>query len=300
VTYGQDISVRAVLDTNKGMIGDQFKLRLLVEKPSDSWKVTFPVLDSLKNKIEVLKVMPVDTSATSHSQVLTQDLLITVFDTGFFEIPALPFGINNASFSDTIKSLPVIFEIQAMKSDSTIRDIKAIYKVPLSFREIAPYIIGIIALSLLLWLIIRYLRNRKVKETQKVVEVLSEPADVIALKELARLGEEKPWLNNRIKYYYSRISDILRTYIERRFQTLAMEQTTGEILLSLKNKHIETADLNRLTDILKLADLVKFAKVIPDPEQNALQIGYAGEFVRSTSRIAPEVTGEEIVESNTR
>lgn len=300
VTYGQDISVRAVLDTNKGMIGDQFRLSLFVENP-ESWKITFPVLaDSLKNNIEVIKVMPVDTATSRYGQVLSQDILISVFDTGFFEIPALPFAIKNALITDTVNSLPVVFEIQAMKPDSTIRDIKAIYKVPLNFREIAPYILGIIAVGLLGWLIIRYMRTHKVNETRKIIEVPSEPADVIALRELSQLGEEKPWLNNRIKYYYSRISDILRTYLERRFQTLAMEQTTDEILSSLKNKHIDSSDLKRLNDILSLADLVKFAKVIPDPEQNALQIGYAREFVRGTSGIAQEVAGDTIVESNTR
>jgi hypothetical protein len=38
-----------------------------------------------------------------------------------------------------------------------------------------------------------------------------------------------------------------------------------------------------LTTMLKLADLVKFAKVIPDTEENAAQIGFATEFINSTA-----------------
>jgi hypothetical protein len=69
----------------------------------------------------------------------------------------------------------------------------------------------------------------------------------------------------------------------------------------MENKNINVATLHRLSDILKLADLVKFAKVIPDPEQNAIQIGQAEEFVRNTTRHAEEkVSSEEIVESNTK
>jgi len=302
LAFGQEVSVRAVLDTNRGLIGDQFVLRLLVEKPSDAWEVTFPtVAEKLADKIEVLNIKPIDTNVSDAGQVLSQDLLVTVFDTGFFEIPALTFGISNATFSDTLNTLPVLFEIQAMKQDSTIRDIKGIYKIPLSLREAAPYILGVIALGLIVWLIIHFIRNIKLKEPQRKDEVWSEPADIIALRELAQLRDEKPWLNNRIKYYYIRISDILRTYIERGYHTLAMEQTTGEIIQSLRNKNMETADLNQLSDILRLADLVKFAKVIPDPEQNALQVGQAEEFVRHTSAIrAEKVSAEEIVESNTK
>jgi hypothetical protein len=297
----QDITVRALLDTNKGLIGDQFILQLQVTKPADSGIITFPaVTDKLSDKIEVLAVKPVDTARFAEGLVLTQELLVTVFDTGFFEIPALSFGIGNTAFTDSLQTLPVIFEIQAMKADSTIRDIKAIYRMPVGIRELAPYGLAVAALGILTWLIFRYIRKRKARVPRRAAEIYSEPADIIALRDLAELRDEKPWLNNRIKYYYSKVSDILRTYIERRFETLALEQTTGEILMSLENKNIDAVTLNRLSDILKLADLVKFAKVIPDPEQNAIQIGQAEEFVRNTTRPAEEkVISEEIVESNT-
>ena len=111
------------------------------------------------------------------------------------------------------------------------------------------------------------------------------------MRDLEKLRDEKPWLNNKIKFHYIRISDILRVYIENRFKTPALEQTTEEILGSLKSPVCETTELNRLSAILKLADLVKFAKVIPDTEENALQIDKAGEFVRNTSvHHEPEVT----------
>ncbi len=295
---GQEVSVRAVLDTNKGLIGDQFRLKFIVEKPVDAWQVTFPSFgDSLVNNLEILTTGEIDTSISGSRQLLTREFLITVFDTGFFEIPSMPFGVSNAALTDTLNSLPLYIEIQAMKADSTIRDIKGIYRVPVGFREIAPYLLGIIVLALLTWVVVRYFKNKPVGIINKKENVRLEPADVFALRELAILKDEKPWLNNKIKYYYSRVSDILRTYIEQRFELLAMEQTTGEILAALANRDISRNETARLAEILKLSDLVKFAKAIPDPEQNVEILVSAETFVLNTKSVP---IAEPVAEPNTR
>ena len=69
----------------------------------------------------------------------------------------------------------------------------------------------------------------------RITAVSSEPPDIVALRGLDQLRDEKPWLNNKIKYYYIRISEILRIYIENRYKTQALEQTTDEILVSMKS-----------------------------------------------------------------
>ena len=159
----QDVLVRAMLDTNKALIGDQIKLHLRVEKPSSGWKVLFPALkDTITGKIEIIKVSPVDTTAEKPGrQLLNQDIIITVFDTGFFEIPSLPFIVRLGERTDTLNTLPVGFEVLSVKTGHEIRDIKAIYKVPISLREIAPYLLLLVAVGLLVWLLIRYVNNRK-------------------------------------------------------------------------------------------------------------------------------------------
>jgi hypothetical protein len=76
----------------------------------------------------------------------------------------------------------------------------------------------------------------------------------------------------------------LRIYIEQRFQIPALEQTTDEILSSLKSTLCKASEISRLSSVLKLADLVKFAKVIPDIEEEAVQLSAASEFVVETSK----------------
>jgi hypothetical protein len=283
-TRAQEVVIRAKLDTNKALIGDQIKLHLSVEKPIATL-VNFPVLkDTITRDIEIISNSSIDTtSIASGRNILSLNFLISVYDTGLFKIPALTFTVQSNGVQDTLNTLPVSFEILTVKADSTIRDIKAIYKAPLSLRELTPYILLALIIGFLTWFLIRYFNNRPIKNTLKQVVNLSEPPDIIALRELELLKEEKPWLHNRVKFYHIRISEIMRTYIQGRFKIMALEQTTDEIIFSLKPPVCKASDLMSLTKMLKLADLVKFAKVIPDSEENAAQIGFAAEFINNTT-----------------
>jgi len=305
LTRAQDVAVRAVLDTNSALIGDQLRLRLTAEVSLAGLQVGFPVLrDSLSNQIEILKISSIDTTQDHSKQILSQELLITVFDTGFIEVPALPFSVEGNNINDTLLTLPLGFEVASVKADSTIRDIKAIYRAPVGLREILPYGLALMGGALLAWFIIRYLKKRQLGQQKKVRVVSSEPPDIIAIRELEKLKDEKPWMNNKVKYYYIRISEILRLYLENRYCIQALEQTTDEILFKLKSAFIEPSDFNNLANILKLADLVKFAKVIPDAEENILQIDYAKAFVRNSTasfkEIVPAKNSELVTVENNR
>jgi hypothetical protein len=293
VLFGQEVTVSARLDTTRAMIGDQLKLHLRVEKPAQTG-VVFPTLaDTLTGKIEIVHKGPVDSTVSAPGRiVMNQDLLVTVFDTGYFQIPPLIFGIHTGLIQDTLRSMPVPFEILSMPVDSTIRDIKANMKAPLNIEEIFPFILGLIGIALVVLLVIYWIRKRTRKGPLVSGEMITEPADVIALRELEHLREEKPWINKQIKLYYIRLTEILRIYIERRFHIMALEQTTDEILASLKKSESTDTSLKKLTSILKLADLVKFAKVIPDLEENTNQLDEAVEFVKNTALPKDELKQE--------
>jgi hypothetical protein len=280
----QEVTVRAELDTNRMYIGDPVKLRFTVEKPVN-FQVDFPYFrDSITNKIEVLKTSPTDTlTAEKDREVIRQDLTIAVYDTGFFVVPPVDFVLHSDSFRDTLRTSPVTFEIVSLKTDSTIRDIKAIYSVPFDFRSLLPYVAGILVFGALLWLLLYYVKKRQTNQLPQQKKKPEEPADVTALRDLELLNVEKPWQHNRVKVYYIRLSEILRTYIEGRFHLMALEQTTDEILTALKPPLIGNSDHASLKGILRLADLVKFAKVIPAEEENAAQVDLAIDFVKRTA-----------------
>jgi hypothetical protein len=291
VILAQEVTVKAQLDTNSALIGDQLKLFLSVETPADV-RIKFPGLkDTITRKIEIVGDSYTDTTHVSGNKVtFGRNLLITVFDTGFFEIPSLEFTTVSGQLSDTVSTLPLHFVVLPVPADTTLRDIKRNFKAPVNLAEILyyvkedyPYGLLLIGIGLAAWFTVRYIRKRRKRGKDIPAEVPGELPEVTALRELERINEEKPWLHNKVKHYYIRLSDVLRHYVEGRYKIMALEQTTDEILASLKLTPCDASDLSNLSNVLKLADLVKFAKVIPAAEENALQVNLATEFVRNSS-----------------
>jgi len=71
------------------------------------------------------------------------------------------------------------------------------------------------------------------------------------------------------------LTDILRKYIEDRFHLMAMESTTGRSLKTWKKRLDPERIPDDLGDILSMADLVKFAKYLPLPEDHEHSLEYA-------------------------
>ena len=107
----------------------------------------------------------------------------------------------------------------------------------------------------------------------------------MAIEALERLRDEKLWQNNKHKLYYSGLSDILRTYLAGRFEVGAMEMTTDEIAYALRDVEIEQKPKMDLLSVLRDADLVKFAKALPEAEDNELAYNKAYFFVEETKPV---------------
>jgi hypothetical protein len=83
---------------------------------------------------------------------------------------------------------------------------------------------------------------------------------VRALEELRALEEE---LTVPAKMFYSRLTDILRAYLEGAFNAPALDRTTAEIFAELKSLSITTDQRLGLRTVLEDGDLAKFAKLEP-------------------------------------
>ncbi|MCF6175724.1 MAG: hypothetical protein L3J71_08150 [Victivallaceae bacterium] len=68
---------------------------------------------------------------------------------------------------------------------------------------------------------------------------------------------------------FSRLTDIVRIYLEQRFTLKSSKQTTYEFLAELKqpSSPLESSQRDFLQQFMQAADLVKFAKLPPDAEQ---------------------------------
>jgi hypothetical protein len=144
----------------------------------------------------------------------------------------------------------------------------------------AIFLLAYILILLVIWLILRRKYGLKPGEIEEVQKYL--PPHVRAIMDLDKLKADKPWITGQNKEYYTRLTDILRTYIEQRFQINAMEMTTAEILPLFKKDRNTQSVYQNLRQILQLSDLVKFAKLLPLENDDELSMMNAYLFVNQT------------------
>jgi hypothetical protein len=285
--------VDARLDTNRLKIGDQIHLYITLNQPGKA-RVEFPLLeDRLAPAVEVIKAFDRDTTTNKQTGqlLIEQKYRITSFDTGSVRIPALPFYYQSRAGRDSLLTPPRSLYVESVQVDTTkdIFDIKAPFGAPLTLRELLPYILGAVALALLIWGIFYVIRKRNRKEPVFQPKKPAEPAHVYALRELDRLGEEKPWENGQVKYYYTRLTDILRNYLWMRYRIKTLERTTDEILASLRESELDDRHAyDQLADNLRFADLVKFARLRPGAKESESALQQAYDFVYQTKYVPRE------------
>lgn len=289
--HGQQVKVKASIDSTRMLIGDQIKLNLEIEKPADM-DVLFPVVpDTLNKHIEVVKKLPLDTLKIENKDrvKLIQSYLISSFDSGRHVIPSFTFIIKDNNMKDSILTQALNLEVLTMKLDTTKGpvDIKSPYGAPVTLKEVTPYILGTMLIGAILFFLFYYVRWKKKKVPMfDKPEKPKEPAHVIALRELDRIKTQKLWQQEKIKQYYSEVANTIRNYIQNRFDIPAMEQTSAETIAVFKERKdlINNDCLNEIQHILSLADLVKFAKYTPLPDDNNLTLMNAYFFVNQTKK----------------
>ncbi len=288
IVNGQEIKLRTALEHDSIWLGDQIKLMIVVEQTSGT-KIEFPQLPDSIQKIEILSKSRIDTSKLEGTRIqLKQSYLVTCFDSGAHFIPPFTFKIRKEGSIDSLRSndLTLFVKYPPVDLKKGPVDIKKPFAAPVTLKEIAPWLLGIILIGTIVFLVIYAIsrRNRNKPLFQRPPKPKL-PAHVIALQELDKLKGEELWQHEKVKDYYTRLTDIVRVYIEERFMVSAMEQTTFEILNSLKAKEsqIEAKSVTELKEILEVADLVKFAKLTPLSDENHHMLSNAYLFVKETT-----------------
>jgi hypothetical protein len=301
--YDSQYSVKTKLSKETILLGDRVELDISVLVP-ETCKVTFPSLsDSLMKGIELVKKPTTETKKLKdkkNEQVLK--LLITSFDSGSYQLPELKIAVYDGTKTDTILSKPLTLVVNSIPRDKAVKDIidiKPPIEEPLTVGEVAPFAFGGILFAALLFLLFIYLKRRRENRPFSFLQKHVDPPHIVALRELERIKQEKLWLSENHKYYYTRLIDTLRIYIEGRYEVKAMEQTTDEILFGLKQVGFPVDDLyTQLQEALTLADLVKFAKYTPFVSDNEQNLKVAFDFVERTKPLEEVKETAKIEENN--
>ncbi len=163
-----------------------------------------------------------------------------------------------------------------------IRDIKGpVGLYNLTYLYIVLAIIGAI---ILIALVVNFLKKRR-----KPQEILPppRPAHEIAYEALNEITNRDYLRTGKVREYYFELSDIVRHYIEDRFQMKAPEMTTEEFLATLKYSGVLNKEQKGdMRDFLSHCDMVKFAKYLPDQGEIELSYDSARKLIDGTKETA--------------
>ena len=288
-------SVKVVPDTSDIRIGEQITLDLTIEG-QEGIEYLFPSCkDTLVKQIEILSKSATDTTQQDDLFVYHQKWVITSFDSGSYKVPALSFLIfKDSSTIDTLTSVP--FEINvatvAIDSTQTFKDIHDILEAPEYPTDWTWYIVGAVVLLLIgtiLYFAIRKSKNQDRNITIEKKKKPDVPAHIYALQKLNELNDKKLWQADKQKQYHSELTEIIRTYLELRYEVSALEKTSGEVFEIMENKAVlDIENFEKLKGMLTLADMVKFAKKNPLPAENEQAMQQAIQLVENTKLVVTE------------
>lgn len=281
----QEISVKASIDSTLILIGKQSHLSFEVAQPKHV-VVQFPLLaDTLVKGVNVLGKPRMDTITLGPNRIqVKQTYTITSFDTALYYIPPYRLISGRDTFRTNALSLKVItYNIDTAKQ--AIFDIKKVYAPPFdwgAFFLIALIIaLILIVLAAAVFVIWKYILKKPIPFIEKAVPVLLPYQK--ALKELDQISAQKLCQHGREKEYYTRLTEVIREYMEARFNIQALEMTSAEILDEARMIQTEyPAAYDSLKKLLQIGDLVKFAKWRPLTEENELSLNICYLFVNQT------------------
>lgn len=296
IALAQQFTVSSQLDSASIQIGEQARLRLSVAQPTNL-QVTVPILsDTITKGIEIVDIVKADTISLSDNRIqVNYDYLITSFDSGFYFIPAYTY----AAAGDTLQTAPLGLSVTTVTVNPETDDVKAIKPImdaPFYWSElftwVGYFLLAFLVVSLIIFVLLKYVFKKKVPFIDQTPQPVI-PPHIVALEKLEEIKVQKIWQCGDIKVFYTQVTDVLRVYLEGRFGINAMELTSDEIMALVKKEPGLNEVRAALKDLLTLADLVKFAKMVPIENQNERSLLIAFDVVDKTKPVEePEVTSQ--------
>jgi len=250
-----------------------------------------PIVESIapvvKDSVGSFEVIKVERNGAEPSWLLR----LTTIDSGKVFLPPVEFGYKVQGDTNTRKAYTnsLLLTISGVTIDpkGEIKDIKPPMYAPWLFEDFLPYLIALTILAAAAGAYYYYWRKKKLKEDLLADVKVFIPPHREALTALRILEEKKLWQQGLIKEYYSEVTEIIRRFFERRWDVIALELTTEEILVQMKSIPEALTVWREMELFFISADLVKFAKSQPTPADHENEMHTAYDIVRAMVPKAP-------------
>ena len=232
----------------------------------------YPTLDELSQDGLVCVRQWIDTDNT------TQHSVLTCFEPGDHWL-----RLDGDSLLLTVRDVANVDT-----TSDRIRDIADIESVPLTFWDVARWVLLVLIILLVaatVWYVVQRLRHR-----QPIIQLPKTPplpAHEIALNALETLRRKQLWQQGSIKEYHTELTDIVRQYLESRCGITSTEMTSDQTLEAFvawwqRERGTDDRQPEQLLEsMLRTADMVKFAKSEPLPYEHDRSMTQAVELVQT-------------------
>jgi hypothetical protein len=288
--------LNVAVDTTKMRIGEQINYTLQIKADSTAM-VIFPE-QALFAPFEILEESPIDTLRAQSQFLFTKKYALIQFDSGAYWLPPQKVSVDGfVKISDSLLIQVATVPVDTLKQK--LFDIKPIVQVEQNFDALTQSLIfGLLVVLILIGLIYSFFFAKKRREESR----MKLPPFERAIEELKALESFTPTEQAEYKNYYSRLTDVVRRYLEEEAKITALESTTDELLLKLEalkksgKLELERETIKNLKSVLQTADLVKFALSTPEFGTTAKDRALVQGIVLETNEALPEPSPEEIRE----
>jgi hypothetical protein len=280
------IKVSAQVDKATAAIGDKIRYTITIEKSKDIEIEPFVFGENLGNF--AIKDFGSKRSVFFNKEKISQWYILDTYITGKATIPkaVIKYKIKKEKDWSQLETKEIAVEVKSLLDqagpNTLIRDVKGPVRLPLLINK---YLVLVI---LFLLTVLGFLTGYFLRKNKEEQIIPKKPAHEIAYEQLEALKIRNYIALNKIKEYYTEISDIIRHYLENRFKLKAPEMTTEEFLiLARDSSELISEHKNLLREFLLCCDLVKFAKYAPSADEVNSIFDSAKRFIDQTKENEP-------------
>lgn len=290
------VSITATSDTATMTMGDRAMVHVEVvrnERPGI-------LLDGLRTDnqgimqlgdVEVRQVTVDSTQIGENRYQINYHYLIQPFEVGAKTVGPFKYVIDG----DTVESQLVSFKVdepdmpKVMRDSLYINPMESTVSIPAKWYDFIPewwpwllIALGIIGLAVLVAIL--YKKNgARLLPHKKII-----PPYQLAINRLSKLKQRRMAESGHDKEYYTELTDILRQYLEGRFNINAREMTSSQIIDALEQNPEISKYVDSMNAMLQTSDFVKFAKHRSNVDDNVRAFATVHDFVTETRPEEPE------------
>jgi len=279
------LAVHVRVDKDKITIADTVLMEFEATIKS-GYEVQMPKVDKVLEHFGIVDWDNIgDRLDANDNLVRTYQYRLEPFLSGKYQLPAFTFEFHDANEPQgkeyQLTTEPIDIEVTSLlgeqRSKLQIADIEGVIDMPKEHSYWWMWLL--LAAAVLGFAGFFYVRRKRRVESIRILK----PAHEIAYERLRDLVNEDLVGAGRLKEFYERISNILRHYIEHRFDLRAPERTTEEFLIEIQRADVLLASHKEsLARFLRHCDLVKFANVKPTTEQIQQTFDLVKDFIEKT------------------